>query len=309
MAGAASVGPGGGWRVAGGEQAARRRFGFLRAGPRRFFFWSDFWSERGSPVDCPLSTVHFQRRTRPGTSAPAPPKAADGRELAWSWGRPGTTSGAAAVGMALATRYSGGPGGVGSRSRSWMRQMEVQGSWRCDATGPESPGNGCWCRLLGSPLPECCTSSNWTLRRRVGKGAGPAQQRQGSRGAGRWGHGSPAQRSAWGTRRRTFRAKRAKGQKGLSVSISASARVRDADTCSAASTTARTNPRWARPRRHSCGMRDALWPAVCERAARFPFLCCAASAQAALDERSRSRRPIALSLCWVGDVWLLRRCY
>lgn len=211
MAGAASVGPGGGWRVAGGEQAARQRFGFLRAGPRRFFFWSDFWSERGSPVDCPLSTVHFQRRTRPGTSAPAPPKAADGRELAWSWGRPGTTSGAAAVGMALATRYSGGPGGVGSRSRSWMRQMEVQGSWRCDATGPESPGNGCWCRLLGSPLPECCSSSNWTLRRRVGKGAGPAQQRQGSRGAGRWGHGSPAQRSAWGTRRRTFRAKRAKG--------------------------------------------------------------------------------------------------
>lgn len=100
-----------------------------------------------------------------------------------------------------------------------------------------------------------------------------------------------------------------KGKRGSPVSISASARVRDADTCSAASTTARTNPRWARPRRHSCGTRDALWPAVCERAARFPFLCCAASAQAALDERSRSRRPIALSLRWVGDVWLLRRCY
>lgn len=149
---------------------------------------------RGSPVHCPLPASDQARHERTRT-----PKSSRRSGIRLELGMAGYDQWrGAAVGMALATRYlAWSGGGVGSRSRSWrMRQMEVEGqlAMRCDATGPERDGNGCWCQLLGSPLPRMLhLSFNWTLRRRVEKVQARCSSDRGR--GGRVGGDTAAQRS------------------------------------------------------------------------------------------------------------------
>lgn len=206
--------------VEGGEQAARQRFGFLRVGPLRFFFWS----EGGSPVGCPLSTVHCplpasdqarHERTRTPTSSRRSGIRLELGTAGYDQWR------GAAVGMALATRYFG----VAWRCRVAVEVVdETDGGGRAigDAmrrglSCPElAAGASCWAVALPRRLHLIQLDAATTCWKRCRPGAAATGVAGGGRGAGRWGHGSPAQRSGWRTSRRTFRAKRAKGQKGLS---------------------------------------------------------------------------------------------
>lgn len=181
-----------------------------------------------------------------------------------------------------------------------MRQMEVEGqlAMRCDGTR----GARKWLLVpvAGQSTPQNAAPHPTGRCDDVLKKVQAAQCSSDRGRGGRVGGDTAAQRSA--AKRLENKSSNFQGQKGKRgspVSVSVSPRGGDADTSIAASTTARTNPRWASPRRHrSCGMRDALWLVVCEWAALFLFLCCTVSAQAVLDERSWSRRPISLSLCW-----------
>lgn len=206
--------------VEGGEQAARQRFGFLRVGPLRFFFWS----EGGSPVGCRLSTVHCplpasdqarHERTRTPTSSRRSGIRLELGTAGYDQWR------GAAVGMALATRYFG----VAWRCRVAVEVVdETDGGGRAigDAmrrglSCPElAAGASCWAVALPRRLHLIQLDAATTCWKRCRPGAAATGVAGGGRGAGRWGHGSPAQRSGWRTSRRTFRAKRAKGQKGLS---------------------------------------------------------------------------------------------
>lgn len=249
-----------------------------------------------STVDCPLPASDQARHERTRT-----PKSSRRSGIRLELGTAGYDQWrGAAVGMALATRYFG---------VAWWCRVAVEvvdetdgggraigDAMRRDLSCPEmAAGASCW----AVHSPECCTSSNWTLRRRVEKGAGPVQQRQGSRGAG---HGSPAQR----TSRRTFRAKRAKGAlpfpslslRGCVMQTPPLPRPPLPEPIPDGQALDDTTPA-------ECGMPFGWWFAN----GRLFFFSCAVLF---LLRRSLMRGPGPAvqypSLC-VGNIWLLLRCY